>query len=140
MNCSKYFYIRKHSMLLNPQVCVFSEESLSAYRFNWNNQAFKEYHNLDDSSEWKQNFVIPSVTQCKNYCNWSFILQKLIKQTAEVFLAEGRFSNHLPSSQILWCSGIANIITEWIRSNYFPSYTPISHVRPINKVFARGRY
>lgn len=47
---------------------------------------------------------------------WSFVLWKIIKQTAEVFPTEGTFSNHLLPSQILWCSGIANIVSTWTSS------------------------
>lgn len=137
MNCSKYFYIRKYFMSLNQQVFVLSKASPSAYSksFNWNNQVF----NLDDSREWKQNFVVSPVTQCKNLFVTA-VLWKIIKQTAQVFPAERTFSNHLPSSQILWCPGIASIISRWTSSNYLPSCTPICPVRPTSEVFASGRY
>lgn len=71
---------------------------------------------------------------------WRFVLWKIIKQTAEVFPTEETFSNHLLSSQILWCSGIASIVSAWTSiKKKNPSYTPACPLCPISKASARGR-
>lgn len=140
MHYSKYYYIRKYFMLLNLKVFLLSKAFPPACSksFSWNNQIFKVYHMIPVNWNKTSQYHLSPYTGICFYLELCFM--KNNKADCRSFPTQGTFSNHLLSSQILWCSGIASIVSAWRSRKKKNSFIDscLSLKRPI-KASARGR-